>query len=836
MRHKLHDQAALLIAHIACTDKQLHNNEIKQLATFLRNDTSDVAAKEIDKILVQADDAIDLSAVLSEVPIADQKRTLEIAFRMAYADGHLHLEESTLLKQIADVWNISAAGMKAIDAKARYGTAHEDETIKKTTSPEAKIVQTLDLLFSKGLLSAVAKSDGGVWQRKLRQLRQEVLFTGPEYAGAVQLCREVANHDFKRVASPLKRIQKMLENLQTNLDKTMDTDHKKAGKQKKQVLDFLQELRNDLSTTLADNVIKTQESLAAKHRALQYFTVAFMGKTKVGKSTLHAVITGQGWDEIGSGGQRNTKYNRVYEIDHLRIIDTPGIDAPEADGRTDEEIAMSIVDEADIICFVVTNDNQQKEEFEFLQTLKTAGKPLVILLNWKSGLNGSRLRRFIRDADEILSPKPVANPESKNARDVSGHLRRIRQYAKDYYENNYFDIIPVHLYAAQLARTGEKPEFENELYDASKVEDFLNCIRMGILREGAIHRSQTLLGSSAGSVETVRDWLAEKATGLHDMSTETKKSQDRLDKIMSKAEAEAKQEMHGHIKSFFRRLRDQEVPKFAERHYNTKSEQLNKKWKNWLTGRDLSDELKTQLEETFSHFEDKVKEGLEEVGKDLKMMARLKMERLKVDGSGLEFSWRNIVRIGGGLVGLVGAIIAVSNPVGLVIAVTGAIVSWLASLFQSKETKRRKAVTKLRNTLRKELKSQKSKVLKEQTKEFEKCSKQLRQDVFQHFKFLKESIKTIESLCRAGEDDLSREVDSINRAYASRVLQWLTQDPRSAITLEDQVIAVKRQCGSQMEIYTSLEEPQIRPWKDVRRALQEDLEVSWGNKQTNTKE
>ena len=44
MRHKLtgHDHAALLIAHIACTDKQLHNREIKQLTTFLSNDASDV--------------------------------------------------------------------------------------------------------------------------------------------------------------------------------------------------------------------------------------------------------------------------------------------------------------------------------------------------------------------------------------------------------------------------------------------------------------------------------------------------------------------------------------------------------------------------------------------------------------------------------------------------------------------------------------------------------------------------------------------------------------------------------------------------------------------------
>ncbi len=844
MRHKLtdHDHAALLTAHIACADKQLHNKEIKQLAVFLMNDASNVAEKEIDKILKKAEDAIDMSTILSAIPFTEQKITLEMAFRMAYADGHLHQEESTLLKQIAGKWNISAAGMKAIEAKARDGIEHKDETQKQTTSPEAKIVQTLDLLFSEGLLSAVAKASDGVCQRKLRRLRHQVLFAGPKYALAVQHCREVAKHDFTRIKSHLKRIQKMLETLRTKLDKTImevDTGPKKTGNAKKKVLDSLQGLRNDLSTTLANNVIKTREGLAAKHRALQYFTVAFMGKTKAGKSTLHAVITGQGWDEIGTGKQGKTKYNRVYEIDHLRIIDTPGIGMPGEGGRTDEEIALSIVDEADIICFVVTNDNQQKEEFEFLQTLKTAGKPLVILLNWKSGLNSSKkLQEFIRDADEILSPKPVADPKSKNARDVSGHLRRIRRYATKYYENDFFDIIPVHLYAAQLARTGEKPEFENELYDASKVEDFLNCIRMDILRDGAIHRSQTLLGSTAGSVEIVRDWLADKATGLHHIATELQKSWDRLDKIMSKAKSEAKQEMHGHIKSYFQQLRDQEVPKFAERHYNTKSELLGKQWQNWLKKSSRIDALQSQLQATFSHFKDKMKEGLEEVGKDLEMMASLKMERLIVDGSGLEFSWRNTIRIGG----LLSGAIAFAIPLGwigvlgkVIVGVISGLLSALASVFQSKETKRRKAVTKISDTLRKKLNSQKGEVLKKQTKEFEKSSKELRQNVLQHFELLNESIKAIRLLCIEGEKTLKREINSINRTYASRVLQWLTLDTRSEITLEEQVIAVNRQCGSRMKIRTSLEKPQIRPWEDVRRALQEDLEISWSNKQTNTK-
>ena len=837
MRHKLtgHDHAALLIAHIACTDKQLHSSEMKQLAAFLRNDASDIVADEIDKILEQADDAIDLPEVLSAIPIEKQKHTLEMAFRIAYADGHLHLEESNLLKQIAGKWNISTGGMKAIEAKARYGTTHEDETVKKPTSPEAKIVQTLDLLFSKGLLNAVAKASDGVCQRKLRRLRHQVLFAGPEYAVAVQHCREVAKHDYTRIKSHMERIQKMLETLRAKLDKTIrevDTGPKTTGDAKKKVLDFLHGLQNDLPTTLTENVVKTREGFAAKHRSLQYFTVAFMGKTKVGKSTLHAVITGQGWDGIGVGNQRTTRYNRVYEVDHLRIIDTPGIGAPEADGRTDEEIARSIVDEADIICFVVTNDNQQKEEFEFLKTLKTAGKPLVILLNWKSGLNGTRrLREFIRDADEILSPKPVTDSHSENARDVSGHLRRIRRYATEYYDNAYFDIIPVHLYAAQLARKGEMPELENELYDASKVEDFLNCIRMSILRDGAIHRSQTLLGSTAGSVETVRDWLAEKSTGLCDTSAELQKSQGRLDAIISKAKSKAKRKIQDHIKSCFRLLREREVPEFAERHYDTKSsEKLGQKWQKRLKDKGLIDTLESQIQKTYSDFEDKVKEGLEEIGKDLEMMARLKMERLTVDESGPGFSWRNIVRIGGSLVGLA---ILLSNPVGWVSvigAAVSAVVGWFASLFESKEEKRRKAIEKLSKALRKELNSQEGQVLKEQIKEFEKYSQKIRRDVFRHFELLNESIKAIGSFCGAGEADLGKEVNGINRAYASRVLQWLTHDPRSAIAMEDEIIAVKRQCGSRMEIRTSEKKRQIRPSKDAHRVLQEDLEISWDSK------
>ena len=42
----------------------------------------------------------------------------------------------------------------------------------------------------------------------------------------------------------------------------------------------------------------------------------------------------------------------------------------EHDGRKDEEIAKSIIDESDVICYVVTDDSIQNTELEWMRLLK----------------------------------------------------------------------------------------------------------------------------------------------------------------------------------------------------------------------------------------------------------------------------------------------------------------------------------------------------------------------------------------------------------------------------------------------------------------------------------
>ena len=41
----------------------------------------------------------------------------------------------------------------------------------------------------------------------------------------------------------------------------------------------------------------------------------------------------------------------------MRLIDTPGIGSAEADGRTDDQIAESVLGESDIICCVIVDDS-----------------------------------------------------------------------------------------------------------------------------------------------------------------------------------------------------------------------------------------------------------------------------------------------------------------------------------------------------------------------------------------------------------------------------------------------------------------------------------------------
>lgn len=205
---------------------------------------------------------------------------------------------------------------------------------------------------------------------------------------------EEASTDMERVSGILNTINDDLKTCAKDLNQFSPVKNK-SRKDFDKIKETIAEISKEFNQIINESVSQNIELLDKKKRNIHYFTIAFMGRTKAGKSTLHKVVTQQDDDDIGIGKLRTTRYNRSWYWDRLRIVDTPGIGAP--GGEVDTEIAKSIIDEADMICYIVTSDSIQETEFDFFETIKDRNKPLYIILNYKSNLSGIRLKKFLEN-------------------------------------------------------------------------------------------------------------------------------------------------------------------------------------------------------------------------------------------------------------------------------------------------------------------------------------------------------------------------------------------------------------------------------------------------------
>ncbi len=110
-------------------------------------------------------------------------------------------------------------------------------------------------------------------------------------------------------------------------------------------------------------------------------TVAVVGRTRAGKSTLRFVLTGQGEDGIGRGGQRTTTEIIDYGWEDVALRDTPGVGAK--DGAVDTALAASAAVVADLVMWVVTSDGLQQETVNPVRQMIGRGVPLLVVVNHK---------------------------------------------------------------------------------------------------------------------------------------------------------------------------------------------------------------------------------------------------------------------------------------------------------------------------------------------------------------------------------------------------------------------------------------------------------------------
>ncbi|MEG4065832.1 50S ribosome-binding GTPase [Microcoleus sp. Pol11C2] len=586
----------------------------------------------------------------------------------------------------------------------------------------------------------------------------------------------------------------------------------------KEVAKQLEDTRNDLSAEIIKEIESVRESLRAKERALNHFSITFMGRTKAGKSTLHAIVTDDGWDAIGVGKQRTTRLNRVYEWKNIRIIDTPGIGAP--GGKSDEEIAKSIIDESDVICYVVTNDSIQESEFGFLRLLKEKAKPLIILLNVKNNLRDPRrLEHFLQNPDKLF--------ERDGQSGIGGHIQRIRRYAKQHYANDYFDIIPVMLLAAQLSREPEHVKKKQELFKASQMQNFLESIRVSLVNHGAIRRSQTLLGSTVGAIDHPNKWVNQQAL-IYEKLTETlKNKREGIQKDIRKAAKDSQDSLLQQIDRIFQDAIEA-VPSFAEDHYNCNEVTMKLEWEKKLKALRCEDRLNIAYQEASKKFNKEVQEVLEEIGNELQLMSQIGSNDFSFTEQDSN-NFRDLVRIGAGILGIAGTIIAFfAPPVAIAIGILTAVVSGLSGMLKSKNEKRREAVLNISTSLETQLNTQRQKTLQQAKGDFGKYSDSVTTNINIYFEELIAGLEAIATELEKAKINLSHNAKYLNRAYAKRIIDWSIEqyEPLTVQGINKTIAKVKRDFGRSMKIVTQSKVQRLKSLEDIKHILQEDIYFS----------
>lgn len=548
---------------------------------------------------------------------------------------------------------------------------------------------------------------------------------------------------------------------------------KKVSKEVLKIEQIIQGIRGSFNEIIDNSLTSNREVLDKKRRNIRYFTIAFMGRTKAGKSTLHKVITQQENDDIGVGKLRTTRYNRSWYWNKLRIVDTPGIGAP--GGEADTEIAKSIIDEADVVCYVVTSDSIQETEFDFFSTIKERNKPLYIILNVKSNLNQAiRLKRLIANPDDW---RLGDGPQS-----IKGHIERIHDKLDGKYNMDAVRIIPIHLLAAQIALSGEQDSKTSKiLFEASNISEFTNSVKKEVQLSGSLKKSLSVIDGTSYQINTIWHKIYADLKSLKEGNEVLKKKQTKNHTFFKKELAHVEQ----YLKDIFQSTRNElhnRASTFAREHYD--DENAGKAWSKDMVVTSINKRLEQQIQERFNDLNEKIKSELEEMIMDMRIS-------LATDNIGSSVSGESVTntRFAAKMfVSVISAALFVWNPLGwsvAVLAVVGIIGSFLSSLFTSKSEKIRKATENLRKQLCDSIDSG--------------IEKNLKQVLETTRKSINDTYKSIDSVLKAytkNADDIIMDMDrlvkqvqekenAINSLVSLRILDFVGKNPVKEISINE---------------------------------------------------
>lgn len=802
------DYSLLFLAYISTADECIYDKSLVLINEYIiQNNISEESKIEMHKILGDTEDKISLESVLSNISDYDIEKIKEILYiglKIILFDGYLSKSEEAIINNLLSKNNISESEYNIIKKNVENDIKKEEEFLIKEN--ELGMVDNI----RKTVLSFLKNIPIKDIRDKLEKRYNSFLLNGPEYSEAINKTSNIAKVDLveaKKVLisskDSLLKLDKKLENTLENLIKKMSKEsNSKEDKEellddenKKEFENGLIELKNDISKIIHKNIKELEKALEKKERALKYYTISFIGKTKAGKSTLHSIITGTGNEFIGVGKQRTTRFNRIYEWKNIRIIDTPGIGAP--GGKSDEEIAKSIIDESDLICYVLKNDSVQETEFNFLKLIKDRNKPIVILLNVKENIeNEARLKIFLKEPEKWY--------KRKDGKSLQGHINRIREYAKKHYSNEYFEIYPIQMLAAKMSNEEKYSDKKNILYKSSHIQDFLDNIRMQIIDEGIIKRSQTMIDGGVYIINYIYNILTNNNEKLNSMNNSFKKNKNNLMKKIEKSYQENKDTLEKYLKAAFKDLKDNKALEFANDNWDVKSGDVSYRWEQYLKDIRFNEEIKLKFENCIIRYREALEESLKELMEDIELFSKIGMSDINFNISDT-FNTKRLMGIIGSVIGGAGGIVlfllGVTNPVGWVLAGVGLVVGFLSNLFKSKEQKIKEATDKLYYSIKNSIEENEEKHIENILSNFTNNHKSIKERIEKSINVLCDYLENISKDLSDINKELKKELDYLNSIYAYRILNYINGDNIIEIDKKEIYnIKVKRDYGKSIVI------------------------------------
>lgn len=751
--------AYLLGCYMVIVDKEINQMEVDVLDNYLPLKEDELYHQRMqifsdDEERMKLKDLLD-KLVMANYSVAQKTEIVTLLARIAYGDDYMATSELELLNKVGKLLKLDI-----------------DQIIEETQSESNKRIASSQL---SSLKRFVGKMENTIYQNFANSDRKSVvdmMLGGLGYSASIAQITEDAEKDLARVTRIIDDLNGML-NEEYNHLATIKPSSKKVSKEVLKIEEIIQGIRGSFNEIIDNSLTSNREVLDKKRRNIRYFTIAFMGRTKAGKSTLHKVITQQENDDIGVGKLRTTRYNRSWYWNKLRIVDTPGIGAP--GGEADTEIAKSIIDEADVVCYVVTSDSIQETEFDFFSTIKERNKPLYIILNVKSNLNQAiRLKRFIANPNDW---RIGDGPQS-----IKGHIERIHDKLDGKYNMDAVRIIPIHLLAAQIALSGEQDSKTSKiLFEASNISEFTNSVKKEVQLSGSLKKSLSVIDGTSYQINTIWHKIYTDLKSLKEGNEVLKKKQAKNHMFFKKELAQVEQYLMDIFKNTKKEFKNR-ASTFASEHYD--DEEAGKAWSNDAVVKSINKRLEQQIQERFNDLNEKIKSELEEMIMDMRISLATNNIGSNVSGE----SVTNTRLAANVFVSVISATLFVWNPLGwsvAVLAVVGIIGSFLSSLFTSKSEKIRKATDKLRKQLYDSIDSG--------------IDKNLKQVLENTRKSINDTYKSIDSVLKAytkNADDIITDMDrlvkqvqekenAINSLVSLRILDFVGKNPVKEISINE---------------------------------------------------